>query len=49
MYDLLFALLCAGAFSLFLSAAWIVFTIFLYIVYKLDGGRLGLISYLKKY
>ena len=49
MYDLLFALICAGAFSLALAAAWVMFTGFLYIIYKLDGGRLDLISYLKKY
>ena len=48
MYDLLFALLLAGGFSLALGLAYLLFCTVLFIVYKLTGGRLDLISYLEK-
>lgn len=48
MYDLIFALLIFGAAGLALYAALMAFEIFLFIIYKLDGGRLGLISYFKQ-
>lgn len=48
MYEMLFTLLIAGAASLLLALAGVLFELFLFLIYKLDGGRLGLISYLKK-
>ena len=48
MFDLLFALLLAGGASLLLALAYLVFCMFLYIVYRLDGGKLGLLAYLNK-
>lgn len=48
MGDLLFLLVAAGAFSLALAAAYILFNIALFILYKFDGGRLKLAAYLKK-
>jgi hypothetical protein len=48
MGDMLFFLILAGAAALALSLAFLLFDIVLYIVYKLTGGRLDLISYLEK-
>ena len=48
MGDMLFFLILAGAAALALGLAFLLFDIFLYIVYKLTGGRLDLISYLEK-
>ena len=48
MYELLFALLLAGGASLLLALAYLVFCMFLYMLYRLDGGKMGLISYLNK-
>jgi hypothetical protein len=48
MYDLLFALLIAGGFSLALALAYLLFCLALYIVNKLSGGRFDLISFLEK-
>jgi hypothetical protein len=48
MFDLLFALLLAGGFSLALGLAYLLFCLVLFIVYKATGGRLDLISYLEK-
>ncbi len=43
----IFALLC-GALALLLALAYVAFELALYTLYKLDGGRLDLISYIKK-
>ena len=48
MYDLIFALLMAGGLSLALALAYMLFCLALFFLYKMDGGRLGLISYFKK-
>ena len=48
MYDLMFALLIAGGFSLALGLAYLVFCLLLFFLYKVSGGRLDLISYLEK-
>ena len=48
MEDLLFFLLCAGAGALALGLAFLLWELFLFIVYKLTGGRLDIISYLEK-
>jgi hypothetical protein len=48
MGDMLFFLILAAAAALALALAFLLFDIVLYIVYKLTGGRLDLISYLEK-
>ena len=48
MGDILFFLILAGAAALALAPPFLLFDIVLYIVYKLTGGRLDLISYLEK-
>ena len=48
MGDIFFFLILAGAVALALALAFLLFDIVLYIVYKLTGGRLDLISYLEK-
>ena len=48
MYELLFALLLAGGCSLTLALAYLLFCLALWIINKLSGGRLDLISYLEK-
>lgn len=48
MFDLLFVLMLAGGFSLFLGLSYLVFCVFLYFIYRLDGGKMGLVSYLNK-
>ena len=48
MGDLLFFLLLSGAGALALAAAYILFEILIFTLYKLDGGRLDLITYIKK-
>lgn len=48
MEDFLFFLLMAGAGTLALGLAFLLWELFLFIVYKLTGGRLDLISYLEK-
>ena len=48
MGDILFFMLMACAGALALGLAFLVFELFLFIVYKLTGGRLDLISYLEK-
>ena len=48
MGDLLFFLILSGGGAFALAAAYIVFELFLFLLYKHDGGRLDLISYIKK-
>ena len=48
MYDFLFFLIISGAGAVALAAAYIVFEFFLFLLYKHDGGRMDLISYIKK-
>jgi hypothetical protein len=48
MGEILFFLLLSGAGALALAAAYILFEIFIFTLYKLDGGRLDLITYIKK-
>ena len=48
MGEILFFLLLSGAGALALAAAYIIFELFIYTLYKLDGGRLDLITYIKK-
>jgi len=48
MGDLLFFLLLSGGGALALAAAYILFEITIYITYKITGGRLDLVSFIKK-
>ena len=48
MGDLIYFLLMTGAGALALAAAYALFEIAIFIMYKRDGGRLDLISYIKK-
>ena len=48
MGDLLFFLLLSGGGALALAAAYMLFELFIFIAYKLSGGRLDLISYINK-
>lgn len=48
MYDLLFALIIGGGFALGLAATYLVFYLFLYMIYRIDGGKMGLWKYLNK-
>ena len=48
MLNLLFALVISGGLALALSLAYLAFCMFLYVVYRLDGGKNGFISYLNK-
>ena len=48
MGDLIFFLLLSGGGALALAAAYILFEISIFIAYKIDGGRLDLVSYIKK-
>lgn len=48
MGEMLFFLILSGAGAVAFSLAYLLFEIMLFIIYKLDGGRLGLISYFKK-
>ena len=48
MYEILIFLLIAGGAALALAAAYILFEILIFTLYKLDGGRLDLITYIKK-
>ncbi len=48
MYDLLFGLLISTAAAFAFALAYMAFELLLFIVYKLDGGRMGLVSYFKK-
>jgi hypothetical protein len=48
MFDILFALLLASGFSLLLAGSYLVFCLLLYVVYRLDGGKMGLFKYLNK-
>ena len=48
MGDLLFFLLLSGGGALALAAAYGLFELFIFITYKLSGGRLDLISYINK-
>ena len=47
MYELLFALILAGGFSLALALAYLLFCLGLWSLNKLSGGRLDLISFLE--
>ena len=47
MFEFIFSFGVVGFFCLALSVGYIVYTFFLYIVYKLDGGKMGLIKYFK--
>ena len=48
MFDFLLFLIISGGGALALAAAYIVFEFFLFLLYKHDGGRLDLITYIKK-
>ena len=48
MEDFLFFLIMAGAGALALGLAFLAWELFLFIVYKLTGGRLDIVSYLEK-
>jgi hypothetical protein len=48
MGNLLFFLLLSGGGALALAAAYALFEISIFIAYKLSGGRLDLIAYIKK-
>ena len=48
MGDLLFFLILSGGGALALAAAYILFELSIYIAYKITGGRLDLVSLIKK-
>ena len=48
MGEILFFLLLSGAGALALAAAYILFEIFNFTLYKITGGRLDLISFIEK-
>ena len=48
MGDMLFFLILSGAGAAALALAYLIFELFLFFLYKHDGGRLDLISYFKK-
>ena len=48
MGDLLFFLLLSGGGALALAAAYALFEFIIFIEYKRAGGRLNLVSYIKK-
>ena len=48
MGDMLFFLILSGAGAAALALSYLIFELFLFFLYKHDGGRLGLISYFKK-
>lgn len=48
MVNLLFFLILSGGAALALTIAYTLFEIFLFLLYKHDGGQLDLISYIKK-
>ena len=48
MGDILFFLLLSGGGALALAAAYILFNLFVFTLYKITGGRLDLISFIEK-
>ena len=48
MGDMLFFLILSSAGAAALALAYLIFELFLFFLYKHDGGRLGLVSYFKK-
>ena len=48
MGEILFFLLLSGAGALALAAAYILFEILIFTLYKITGGRLDLISFIEK-
>ena len=48
MGDILFFLILASAGALALGLAFLLWELLLFLIYKLTGGRLDLISYLEK-
>ena len=47
MIDFICSVGFVGLFCLLLSVLDLVFTFFLYVVYKIDGGKMGLIKYFR--
>ena len=47
MYEILFFLLIAGGAALALAAAYGLFELSILLAYKISGGRLDLITYIK--
>ena len=48
MGDALFFLILSGAGAAVLALAYLIFELFLFFLYKHDGGRMDLVSYFKK-
>ena len=48
MGEILFFLLLSGAGALALAAAYLLFEILIFTLYKITGGRLDLISFIEK-
>ena len=48
MIDLVCCVGFVGLFCLVLAIADLIFTFILYIVYKLDGGKMGIVEYFKR-
>ncbi len=48
MGDMLFFLILSGAGAVALALAYLIFELFLFFLYKHDGGRMDLVSYFKK-
>ena len=47
MYDSIFFLVISAGAALALALAYMIFEIFLFLLYKHDGGRLDIITYFK--
>ena len=48
MGDILYFLILSGGGALALAAAYLIFELSIFITYKITGGRLDLVSFIKK-
>ena len=48
MYEMIFFFILSAGAAAALALAYLVFEILLFTIYKLDGGRLDIITYFKK-
>jgi len=49
MYDLLYVAVLCSVIGLALAALYILFSFAMFLLYKANGGRYGIIPYLRKY
>lgn len=48
MFELFFVLACLGLLGLVLAAGDLLITLFLFCIYKMDGGKKNIVQYFKK-